>query len=217
MIVALAALFIAVGGFAFAAIPGPDGVIHACYKKRGGGLSVVAGGKKCPRGTRALSWNQLGPTGPKGPKGANGTKGANGQAGVQGGEGKKGDAGTAVAYARVAANGTLEPGDSGNQNKNVVAGNVEHDGTTGAGHYCFGGLPFGVASAMVSPDSAGDINGDVVASVAVQRGITLGSCDAQHQQARVTTIVGAAAADHRFQIWFEATGGPQIAPGPGGD
>ena len=23
--------------------------------------------------------------------------------------------------------------------------------------------------------------------------------------------------DHRFQIWFEATGGPQIAPGPGGD
>ena len=217
MIVALAALFIAVGGFAFAAIPGPDGVIHACYKKRGGALSVVAGGKKCPRGTRALSWNQLGPTGPKGPKGANGTKGANGQAGVQGGEGKKGDAGTAVAYARVAANGTLEPGDSGNQNKNVVAGNVEHDATTGAGHYCFGGLPFGVASAMVSPDSAGDINGDVVASVAVQRGITLGSCDAQHQQARVTTFVGVAVADHRFQIWFEATGGPQIAPGPGGD
>jgi|ERR1700732_561816 hypothetical protein len=217
MIVALAALFIAVGGFAFAAIPGPDGVIHACYKKRGGALSVVAGGKKCPRGTRALSWNQLGPTGAKGPKGANGTKGANGQAGVQGGEGKKGDAGTAVAYARVAANGTLEPGDSGNQNKNVVAGNVEHDATTGAGHYCFGGLPFGVASAMVSPDSAGDINGDVVASVAVQRGINLGSCDAQHQQARVTTFVGVAVADHRFQIWFEATGGPQIAPGPGGD
>jgi hypothetical protein len=217
MIVALAALFIAVGGFAFAAIPGPDGVIHACYKKRGGALSVVAGGKKCPRGTRALSWNQLGPTGAKGPKGANGTKGANGQAGVQGGEGKKGDAGTAVAYARVAANGTLEPGDSGNQNKTVVAGNVEHDATTGAGHYCFGGLPFGVASAMVSPDSAGDINGDVVASVAVQRGINLGSCDAQHQQARVTTFVGVAVADHRFQIWFEATGGPQIAPGPGGD
>jgi hypothetical protein len=217
MIVALAALFIAVGGFAFAAIPGPDGVIHACYKKRGGALSVVAGGKKCPRGTRALSWNQLGPTGAKGPKGANGTKGANGQAGVQGGEGKKGDAGTAVAYARVAANGTLEPGDSGNQNKNVVAGNVEHDATTGAGHYCFGGLPFGVASAMVSPDSAGDINGDVVASVAVQRGINLGSCDAQHQQARVTTLVNGLPADHRFQIWFEATGGPQIAPGPGGD
>jgi hypothetical protein len=70
-------------------------------------------------------------------------------------EGKKGDAGTAVAYARVAANGTLERGDSGKQNKNVVAGNVEHDATTGAGHYCFGGLPFAVASAMVSPRQRG--------------------------------------------------------------
>jgi hypothetical protein len=124
-----------------------------------------------------------------------------------------------VAYARVSANGTLEPGDSSRQNKNVVPGNVEHDATTGAGHYCFGGLPFAVASAMVSPDSAGDINGDVVTTVAVQRGIHLGSCDANHQQARVTTLVTPAATptDHRFQIWFEATGGAQIAPGAGGD
>jgi hypothetical protein len=211
MVVALAALLVAASGFAVAAIPGRNGVIHACYKKRGGALSVVAGGKKCPRGTRALSWNQ------QGPPGANGPKGANGQAGVRGVEGKKGDAGTAVAYARVAANGTLEPGDSGKQNKSVVAGNVEHDATTGAGHYCFGGLPFAVASAMVSPDSAGDIDGNVGASVAVQRGINLGSCDAQHQQARVTTLVAGKPADHRFQIWFEATGGAQIAPGVGGD
>jgi hypothetical protein len=53
--------------------------------------------------------------------------------------------------------------------------------------------------------------------VAVQRGINLGSCDAQHQQARVTTLVAGKPADHRFQIWFEATGGAQIAPGVGGD
>lgn len=211
MIVALVALFIGVTGFAVGAIPGRDGVIHACYKSKGGALTVVAAGKRCPRGTRALSWNQ------RGPIGANGSKGATGAPGVQGVQGTKGDAGTAVAYARLSANGTLEPGDSGRQNKNVVPGNVEHDATTGAGHYCFGGLPFGVASAMVSPDSAGDINGVVGASVAVQRGITLGSCDAQHQQARVTTLVAGVATDHRFQIWFEATGGPQIAPGVGGD
>ena len=214
MIVALVALFIAATGFAVGAIPGRDGVIHACYKKKGGALRVVAAGKKCPRGTRALSWNQRGLAGANGPKGANGPRGATG---VQGVGGAKGEAGTAVAYARVAADGTLEPGDNGKQNKNVVAGNVEHDATTGAGHYCFGGLPFGVASAMVSPDSAGDINGNVGASVAVQRGITLGSCDAQHQQARVTTLVAGAPADHRFQIWFEATGGPQTAPGVGGE
>jgi hypothetical protein len=106
----------------------------------------------------------------------------------------------------VAADGTLEPGDSGRQNKNAVAGNVEHDVTTGPGHYCFGGLPFAVASAMVSFDSAGNIDLPVFTSVAVQRGITLGNCDTQHQQARVTTLNSAGApTDHRFQIWFEAT------------
>jgi hypothetical protein len=216
MVVALAALFIAASGFAVAAIPGRNGVINACYKTRGGALSVVPGGKRCPRGTRALSWNQ------QGLPGAKGAKGAKGPTGLQGVEGKQGAAGTAVAYARVSVNGTLEPGDSGRQNKNVVPGNVEHDAITGAGHYCFGGLPFAVASAMVSPDSAGDIDGNVVTSVAVQRGIHLGSCDAQHQQARVTTLVTtttlpAKPTDHRFQIWFEATGGAQIAPGVGGD
>jgi hypothetical protein len=49
------------------------------------------------------------------------------------------------------------------------------------------------------------------------RRITLGSCDTQHQQARVTTLVAGLPVDHRFQLWFEATGGPQIAPGVGGD
>ena len=215
MVVALAALFVAASGFAVAAIPGRNGVIHACYKKKGGALSVVASGKKCPRGTLALSWNQQGPLGARGPKGANG------QPGAKGIEGKKGEAGTAEAYARVGADGTLEPGDSGRQNKTVVAGNVEHDATTGPGHYCFGGLPFAVASAMVSPDSAKDIDGNVVTSVAVQRGINLSNCDAHHQQTRVTTLVTVAGitkpADHRLQIWFEATGGAQIAPGVGGD
>jgi hypothetical protein len=204
--VAVVALVIAATGFAIAKIPGKGGVVHACYKKKGGALRVVKG-TKCPRGTKALSWNQRG------------RKGSKGAAGSTGATGKTGDAGTATAFARVAADGTLEPGDSGRQNKNVVASNVEHDATTGAGHYCFGGLPFGVANAVVSPDSAGDINGRIITSVAIQRGITLGNCDAQHQQARVTTIDEATGTptDHRFMIWFEATGAAQIAPGPGGD
>jgi hypothetical protein len=208
MMVALIALFVSATGFAVAASPGGTGMIHACYSKQGGALRAIFGGKKCPRGTRALSWNQAGVKGATGPVGARG---------ATGGRGAPGANGTATAFARVAADGTLEPGDSGRQNKNVIASNVEHDATTGAGHYCFGGLPFGVASAMVSPDSAGDINGNVVTSVAVQRGITLGSCDAQHQQARITTLVGGVPTDHRFQIWFEQTGGPQIAAGPGGE
>jgi hypothetical protein len=155
-------------------------------------------------------------------QGPRGTTGATGAQGLQGLQGKGGPAGEATAYARVAADGTLEPGDGGKQNKNVVVGNIEHDATTGPGVYCFGGLTFAVASAMVSPDSAGDIITNEIASVAIQRGITLGSCDAAHQQARVSMVtvsnaVAPALTDHRFQIWFEATGGVQIAPGPGGD
>jgi hypothetical protein len=216
LVVAFVALFIAATGFAVGAIPSRNGVIQACYKTKNGALSVVKG-NKCPKGSRSLSWNQKGPRGLPGQNGTLGQKGLTGPQGNQGTQGTKGEAGTAAAYARVAADGTLEPGDSGRQNKNVVPVDVEHDATTGEGHYCFGGLPFGVASAMVSPDSAGDINGNVITSVAVQRGVTLGSCDAQHQQARVTTLVAAAPEDHRFQIWFEATGAAQIAPGPGGD
>ena len=211
MIVALVALFISATGVAVASIPSGNGVSHACYSKNGGALQAISGGKRCPRGTRALSWNRAGA------RGATGARGGGGATGAPGAPGAPGANGTAVAFARVAADGTLEPGDSGRENKNVVAVNVEHDATTGAGHYCFGGLPFGVASAMVSPDSAGDINGNVLTSVAVQRGVTLGSCDAQHQQARVTTLVAGVATDHRFQIWFEQTGGPQIVAGPGGD
>lgn len=184
---------------------------RGAQRHRIGALRVVSGGK-CPKGSRALAWNQRGLTGGRG------ATGPPGSTGPQGTPGAKGDAGTAVAYARVAADGSLEPGDGGKQNKNVVSANIQKADT---GVYCFGGLPFGVASAMVSPDSAGDQNGAVFTSVAVQRGITLGTCDANHQQARVTTIVDAGPTvtrtDHRFQIWFEATGGPQIAPGPGGD
>ena len=148
-----------------------------------------------------------------------GPRGTTGAQGLQGLQGKSGPAGEAVAYARVAADGTLEPGDGGKQNKNIVASSIQH---ASAGVYCFGGLPFAVASAMVSPDSAGDITTNTIASVAIQRGITLGTCDANHQQARVSMVAVSNAAaptltDHRFQVWFEATGGSQIAPGAGGE
>ena len=148
-----------------------------------------------------------------------GPRGTTGAQGLQGLQGKSGPAGEAVAYARVAADGTLEPGDGGKQNKNIVASSIQH---ASAGVYCFGGLPFAVASAMVSPDSAGDITTNTIASVAIQRGITLGTCDANHQQARVSMVAVSNATaptltDHRFQVWFEATGGSQIAPGVGGD
>ena len=65
-------------GIGYAAIPGDDGVIHACYDagpQRYGTLRVVdpnAGGK-CAKNENALAWNQTGPTGPTGPAGSTGT------------------------------------------------------------------------------------------------------------------------------------------------
>ena len=58
MIVAIAALVLAAGGFAIAAIPSADGTIHGCYKKDGGDLRIVKGAGGCKASERALSWNR---------------------------------------------------------------------------------------------------------------------------------------------------------------
>src|SRR2546422_920795 len=68
----LAALVIAIGGAAFAAIPDSSGVIHGCYERRGN-LRVIDTEATPPQGCRSretvLSWNQQGPQGPPGPPG----------------------------------------------------------------------------------------------------------------------------------------------------
>jgi hypothetical protein len=77
------ALFLALGGGAFAAtggFVGANGAIRACAGKTGR-LSVVKAGKKCPKGTTTITISQ---TGPRGASGVNGTNGANGAQGPQG-------------------------------------------------------------------------------------------------------------------------------------
>ncbi len=55
-------------GFALASIPDANGVIHACYDKRGR-LSVIDAdaGQACKHNQTPLNWNQAGPQGPPGP------------------------------------------------------------------------------------------------------------------------------------------------------
>jgi hypothetical protein len=92
MVLATVALFVALGGGAWAAsggLIGAGGVIHACVPNKGGPLSVVPPGEKCGRGQRRISFNQQGPPGQTGPQGPPG------QAGRQGGQGAKGDQGPA--------------------------------------------------------------------------------------------------------------------------
>jgi hypothetical protein len=84
---------------AIAAVPGDDGVIHACYAAQQDGITPAEGGpnvriidpsagQTCDVAGRlpehALSWNVTGPPGPQGVAGAPGTQGTTGPQGAAG-------------------------------------------------------------------------------------------------------------------------------------
>jgi hypothetical protein len=71
---------------AWAAIPGANGVISACYVKNVGLLRVIDAdaGKKCTQLETPLAWNSHGPKGDKGDPGPQGPKGDKGDAGAPG-------------------------------------------------------------------------------------------------------------------------------------
>ena len=79
---------------AWAAIPGPSGVIQGCYDS-GGNVKVVEA-LPCPRTYTAFQWNQQGIQGLQGLQGIQGPKGDKGdqgEPGSQGIQGPKGDQG----------------------------------------------------------------------------------------------------------------------------
>jgi hypothetical protein len=132
-VMATVALFVALGGGAYGAIssiPGSDGVIHGCYQKTKGTLRVVRAGRKCLRSERALAWSQRGPAGVQGPQGAQGLQGLQG---LQGGQGAPG---TAVAYAHVNVDGSVDAANS----KNITSANVTKAASNSI--YCFSNLVF---------------------------------------------------------------------------
>jgi len=96
-VTATLALFVALGGGAYAAtsfVRG-DGVIHACAA-RNGSLTLVQPGTRCRKGKTAIAWNQAGAQGPSGrqggpgPRGEQGSKGEPGAPGVNGPPGPQG-------------------------------------------------------------------------------------------------------------------------------
>jgi len=101
---ATVAVFIALGGGAIAAtsLTSSDGTITACVAKKTGAAKIIPARKRCPKGTSRLTWNQTGSTGARG---AAGERGSTGEAGPPG---EPGPPGTALAYAHVLANGTLD-------------------------------------------------------------------------------------------------------------
>jgi hypothetical protein len=137
------AVVIAAGGGAVAAagaIGGTTAVIHACSKKSSGAVRVIGTNGKCSRSERALVWNQIGPPGPAGAAGPEGPSGQNGANGTNG---------SAVAYAHVLSDGTLDVAHS----KNVASASK----TATTGIFCLKiSVPVTNASATVD---AGNSNG----------------------------------------------------------
>jgi hypothetical protein len=78
------------GATSIAAIPGPDGTIKGCIKKRApnkGALRVIDHNKRCARTERTLTWNQKGTPGVAGERGDQGASGAPGTPGQPGAAG----------------------------------------------------------------------------------------------------------------------------------
>jgi hypothetical protein len=85
-------------GVGYAAIPSPNGVIHACYNASSnpaGALRVIdaEAGAKCSKNEKSLIFNQTGPQGPAGPAGSQGPAGPTGSQGPAGPTGPQGPAG----------------------------------------------------------------------------------------------------------------------------
>jgi hypothetical protein len=95
-VMATVAVFLALGGGAFAATGGltaNDGTIHGCVSKRSHVLTVLKTGQRCRRGHVALAFNTKGAPGARGPAGATGPAGPAGPAGAKGAPGDKGATG----------------------------------------------------------------------------------------------------------------------------
>src|SRR5919201_3973271 len=129
---ALLALFVALGGTSFAAA-------NALLPKNSVGSAQVINGSlrtvDLSKKTRVALHGARGAPGPQGPQGVQGAQGPEGPTGPRG---LSGPSGSAVAYAHVNANATLDAANS----KNVASGNVARPTSSPTGVYCFSGLSF---------------------------------------------------------------------------
>lgn len=165
-VMATVALFIALGGGAYAAITLPKDSVTTIQVKDG---SLLA--KDFKRGQ--LKAGPPGATGPQGPRGLGGPAGPFGPQGDPGPRGDTGAPGSALGFAYIGATGTVSKA------KNIAQANVTH---TTTGEYCFDNLPFTPQNAVVTKDIL--FGGPSFVSFNVQvpgDGAGLGSCDAGAQ------------------------------------
>jgi hypothetical protein len=131
MLVALLALFVALGGSSYAALKLPKNSVGPNQlRKNAVTSSKVKAGSLLANDLKGSARSAL--RGPEGPRGATGPAGA---AGTSGAPGAPGAPGSALAYAHVSDTGTVDAANS----KNIVQANVTHPQ---AGVYCFDDLSF---------------------------------------------------------------------------
>ena len=180
MAVAMLALFVALGGTAVATT---SALITGNQIKNGSitGLDVK-NRSLTPRDFRGSV------------RGTRGLRGLTGAQGAPGAAGASGAPGSAIAYARINADGTVDEANS----KNVADANVTHPD---AGVYCFVGLAFAVHAVSVASDDYGP--GDPVLVNPTFHGAPPYDLCGNNPRVRVTPAVDPTVpADHAFYITF---------------
>ncbi|MEA2274995.1 MAG: hypothetical protein QOI98_3703 [Solirubrobacteraceae bacterium] len=167
-IVAYLALFIALGGGAYAlsGVPDVTGTFHGCVHDKTRVLRVVSSASSCrkaktiKRGTRrvripgesAITWNQPGRPGANGTDGTNGTNGTNGTDGTDGTDGTNGT--TNLIVRTTSANGAGGLDASCNPGERAVGGGIGRtDGTANSSDILGGSFPTVAAGVPASNGS----------------------------------------------------------------
>jgi hypothetical protein len=130
-------------------------VIHACVNSKTRALTVPRNGR-CARGSKALSWNELGPRGKTGSRGATGAKGASGTNGSS----ATVSIGT-VTTEPAGSQATVSNTGSGSDavlNFGIPAGAAGAN-ATGAGATAYGQVWMGSSSAQLATNSGENVGG----------------------------------------------------------
>src|SRR3954467_14993415 len=196
--IALIALMVALGGTGYAALKLPKNSVGSKQIKKNAVTSVKVKNGSLKKGDFKKGQLPTGKQGPQGIQGLPGQQGIQGQGGPTGPSGPTGANGTAVAFARSAADGTLVGGAA--ETKGITVAMIQKNAgasaseSTGPGVYCIGGLGFDPVSAVVATDNTDSLPGppavqggslNFISTVAVFKGEDLGHCDAAHGQVRV--------------------------------
>ncbi len=127
--VAFTAVFLLMGGSAYAAIDSATGArtskrtLYACVTQTHKTLNLVSAERKCPSGQRKISWSAGGNRGARGKTGGRGSTGAKGETGAAGVRGAQGATG---------AGATGATGATGAAGPQGIAGSDGTNGTNGA-------------------------------------------------------------------------------------